>query len=753
MIPFLEKLILSMSGLIKPTSKSQQPGNEFYSMLFEQSPLPQAIVSFQGVHLDANNAYCNLNEIAKQEIVGKTPIQLGLISEEEVRLVSMAFEQSNYKFEDYLVKYPSRSGKLLYVKVFAHRILWNGEDAILIVFHDVTQQRLTEKALRKSELALKENEKLLNGVVQNVAAIIYVIDQDGIFRLSEGLGLSVLGLSPGQVVGASSFDMYADYPDILSAIRRALRGELIVNEVTLGAITFSNRYTTIHDENGEISGILGVSFDISARKRAESENVRLAMVANATNNMVIICDSVGRIEWVNKSFTSISEYSFDEVVGRKPGELLQGRDSDPVVKAFMSKQITEGKGFKDVEVINYTKTGRPYWVSIEVQPIHDSNNILKQFIAIESDVTDRVKSRNELQESELKYRQIIQSCPMGTFVYEVTTANQLIFVDTNQAANSLLSMDNNKLIGKTIEEAFPYLAHTEMPEKFISAARSGTPWYTEDIQYKEGKISGALQVYAFQAGHNRVAVMVQDVTERRQIEEALKQKNDELLKLNAELDRFVYSASHDLRAPIASLLGLVNVARLEKDMNGVEHLLNLQKRTLLKLDNFIGDIVHYSRNSRQEIETEVIDFKPLIEESFEQLQFMEHLEFIERRITVSPGLNVKGDLKRISMILNNLISNAIKYADLNKINPYIEITVSEGAEGIVLCVADNGEGISNEQLPKIFDMFYRANVNSTGSGIGLYIVRETTQKLKGKIEVESVYGEGSKFYVSLPNKI
>ena len=618
--------------------------------------------------------------------------------------------------------------------------------------------------------------------------------------------------------------------------------------------------------------------DITTRKKAEADNIRLAMVANTTNNIVIIANSLGEIEWVNKAFTTITEYSFEEAIGKKPGHLLQGPDTNSAIKIYMSKQIAEGKGFKDVEVINYTKSSKPYWISIEVQSIHDSNNILRQFIAIESDITDRkmtqltlanrekrfrnlvqqspiaviewdkemnvqewneaaenifgfsrdealgrcafglilplesneqiltivnlllsqqggnrstnsnitkigksilcdwynrplmdddgitigivsmveditdkVKIETELKESELKFRQIIQSCPLGTSVYELDSNDKLILIETNHASNIMSGLDTFKLIGKSIEEAFPNIIPHIAVEKFILAAKNGTPWYKENIIYKDNMIAAAFQIYAFQAGHNRVAIMANNVTERRQNEEAVKQKNDELTKVNTELDRFVYSASHDLRAPIASLLGLVEVARLEKDSTGIEGLLNMQKRSLLKLDSFISDIVNYSRNNRQEIQLEVIDFKTLIEGIFEQLQFIDQLQLINRSVTVSPDLNFRSDSKRISVILNNLISNAIKYAAVYKLNPYIEITISKTVEGVIICVGDNGEGINEEQLPKIFDMFYRATQLSTGSGIGLYIVSEITQKLKGKIEVESKFGEGSKFFVSLPH--
>ena len=505
---------------------------------------------------------------------------------------------------------------------------------VLGTFRDITEQIEVSQAL-------KESEKLFKGVVQNASAIIYIIDNKGIMRLCEGLGLEVLGLKPGQTIGQSVFEMYRDVPEIIATIRRALRGEIISNEVSIHGLTFANRYTPMLNEHGDITGILCVSFDISPRKKLEEKLNKLNME-------------------------------------------------------------------------------------------------LEQHV-------------NELKESELKFRQIVQSSPMGIYVYEVNAKGQLVLVNTNPAADTLTGIKNADLIGLTIDEAFPDLMKTEIPENYLKAALEGTSWFAEDFNFDNGITAGVFQIYAFQAGHNRMAVMFLNITERKQIEAAIKQKNEELVKANAELDRFVYSASHDLRAPIASLLGLIGVARAEKDMEAIGTLLGMQERSLLRLDEFINDIVRYSRNNRLEVEVAPIDFKSLIAEIFEQLHFMDQFTIIERRINVLPDLTFSSDGKRISIILNNLISNAIKYADADKADPFVEVSVVRNGSGVTISVIDNGEGIESKYLLNIFDMFFRATQRSTGSGIGLYIVKEIVQKMNGTIEVESIPRQGTKFFITLPD--
>ena len=249
----------------------------------------------------------------------------------------------------------------------------------------------------------------------------------------------------------------------------------------------------------------------------------------------------------------------------------------------------------------------------------------------------------------------------------------------------------------------------------------------------------------------RMVGSIVDVTERKLSDEFIVLKNEELLKINEELDRFVYSASHDLRAPISSLLGLIEVARLEKDPASIQNLLDMQKRSLQKLDKFIFDIVSYSRNNRVDLEIGRIDFQELLDDTYDQLQYMEKIKQLKRITEIDEDIFFYSDQKRITVILNNLISNAIKYSVSSKSDAFIKTTIKKVERGVSIHVVDNGEGIDNEHIHRIYDMFYRASEQSVGSGIGLYIVKEVVQKLKGTIEVQSKKYQGSEFVVHLPD--
>ncbi len=249
-----------------------------------------------------------------------------------------------------------------------------------------------------------------------------------------------------------------------------------------------------------------------------------------------------------------------------------------------------------------------------------------------------------------------------------------------------------------------------------------------------------------------IAIFTKDITLQRVHEERLKKQSLELKKLNKALDRFVYSASHDLRSPIASMLGLINIAKRENELEKIRECLQMKEKTLKRLDGFIQDIVNYSTNARLVIQREKINFNEMIVEIFEQHYFDEAPDReLRPNITIVGEIPFFTDKKRLSVILGNLISNAIRYSDDSKAVPTIKISVCVNGDFAQIFVEDNGLGIEEEHIDRIYDMFYQAHTHNHGSGLGLYVVKETLEKLDGHIKVSSTLAVGTSFEVTLPN--
>jgi len=234
---------------------------------------------------------------------------------------------------------------------------------------------------------------------------------------------------------------------------------------------------------------------------------------------------------------------------------------------------------------------------------------------------------------------------------------------------------------------------------------------------------------------------------------ALLQSNDNLKKSNRELDSFVYSVSHDLRAPLSSMLGVVGLCEMGTLDPFMQKNITLIKTSIRKLDGFIIDILDYSRNSRLEIDHQEIHFSDLLTDVSNNLKFMgtDDQKKVDVRTTVRNGVPFYSDKGRISIILNNLISNSIRYQNPQAPDPFVEINVNVSESAADILVKDNGIGISEENQVKVFNMFYRVSDKSIGSGLGLYIVKEAVEKLKGVLELRSEIGKGTEFVIRLPN--
>jgi len=236
----------------------------------------------------------------------------------------------------------------------------------------------------------------------------------------------------------------------------------------------------------------------------------------------------------------------------------------------------------------------------------------------------------------------------------------------------------------------------------------------------------------------------------RSAEVEIRQKNAALQKANEELDRFVYHASHDLRAPLSSIMGLTAIYNLEKSEEGRAQAVKMIADRAQKLDVFIKEVLSYSQNARTEVTSTAFYLKAVIDECQEAIRYLPNFDSVKFKIEVAPDFPITSDPVRWKIILSNLLSNAIKYADLTKPDPFIAIRAQRKGKLVEVVVEDNGIGIHQRYHDQLFSMFFRAHFQSDGSGLGLYIVRECVEKINGRIGLDSVHGKGTKLTVELP---
>lgn len=232
----------------------------------------------------------------------------------------------------------------------------------------------------------------------------------------------------------------------------------------------------------------------------------------------------------------------------------------------------------------------------------------------------------------------------------------------------------------------------------------------------------------------------------------LKIKSEELQKINDELNKFVYSVSHDLRSPLTSILGVINLTKLLPELRVADSYFGMIEGRVMKLDGFIKKIIDYYKNSRSEEIKDRIEFKSMISLIWYTLNHQDNL--IKFELSVNQDVVFMGDGFRLGVIFENLISNAIKYQNPSNENKSIKINADINKQNAKIVISDNGIGIDEKFISSIFNLFFRTEdiLNTEGTGIGLFIVKEAIEKMNGKIEVSSLPMVGTTFEIIIPNK-
>jgi PAS domain S-box-containing protein len=370
---------------------------------------------------------------------------------------------------------------------------------------------------------------------------------------------------------------------------------------------------------------------------------------------------------------------------------------------------------------------------------------------------DLITLSDELKHSRERFKMAVEGSKSG--IYEWDWAHNIIRLGShykkmlgyaeedlnNLTFESFLSMlhpDDLPMVQKNVENHFktkePYQAEARLKMK--------------DGNYKWVSDSG-LSIFDEKGMPMLIVGSIIDIDERKKAEQQIRLQNEMLAKANQELDRFVYSASHDMRAPLTSLLGLIQIAEKTDRAEEIFQCLEMMKKRVRAMEGFIRDVTDYSRNSRLSLELKQVNIHKLVFEIIENLKFTTGAERIAINLNIPVDLELVTDMSRFKVILNNLIANAIKHHDVQKAKQYITVTAMVTFGYILLSVEDNGLGIGPEHIDNIFNMFYRASEGSEGSGLGLYIVKETVERLSGSIKVESSKGAGSAFTIQLPLKV
>ena len=373
------------------------------------------------------------------------------------------------------------------------------------------------------------------------------------------------------------------------------------------------------------------------------------------------------------------------------------------------------------------------------------HNLSRLTVSILSAISQQ-HDRDKLKESEEQFQYTIDGMIEGvqiiSFDWKYLYVNNIVALQVKRR--------KEELIGKTMMEIYPDIEKTEMFARLRTCMIERTYIEMEnEFRFPDGTTTWFK--LTMQPAPQGVLILSRDITDQKKFIHLLENQNHRIKKINSVLDRFLYSVSHEFRTPICNGLGLINLARTTSDERDKQDILNKLEFTIRNLDDMLQNIGVFSDISRLELNPEETDLHILFHECVEQIKSLGGAQEAEITLDVKQTVPLITDRTRIFIVLRNLISNGVKFRDPHKQLQYVHVIAIVNAEEVRIEVRDNGRGIKEEYLDKIFDVFYKVNSTSEGSGLGLFMVREIIESMGGRFNLQSRYEAGTVFEISFPN--
>ena len=520
-------------------------------------------------------------------------------------------------------------------------------------------------------------------------------------------------------------------------------------------------YQAHRDNENKIDGILFFAIDVTeqvlSRIKIEESEKLYGQLMRELPVAAYSCDADGKITFFNKAAATL--WGREPEVGK---DLLCGflkildhdGNSIPTHLSSMAVALKEGRTISGIASSIVRANGEKRDVVPHVVPYIDKLGKVTGAVNVLTDLTESKAAQKSLEMRNKELADYKFALDQSSIVEIIDDKGIIIHANENFCRISKYSRE--ELIGQDCKIIGSGYHSEEFLSNMWTTIIQGKTWKGElNNKAKDGTfhwLDTTITPFLNEQGAPFQYVATKfDITKRKNAEINLEKQNKELLKTNKELDRFVYSVSHDLRSPLTSIQGLISIIEDEsKEPETLEHV-EMIKSSINRLDEFIRKILSYSQNKRTGLQVEKILVKKTILTIVDSLQNMSNAKGIHFEIDIEENFTFFSDKLGFNTIVENIISNAIKYHKPFDAERFIKVTGNVTNEMLQIKIADNGIGIATKHQDKIFDMFFRISSRSEGSGIGLYIVKDTIEKLEGSIHFFSVVRSGTTFEIKLKN--
>lgn len=700
-----------------------------------------------------NEAYTKHSGYSKEEILGKTPIEIGFVEEtdkdELKKMTSSFFKGQPFDVE---LKHGRKDGSSFWSKTKGQPIFdQNGKvTQFFAMIEDITKEK-------QSSTKLIESENRLSSLIVNLETAILLEDENRKILVANKKFCSMFGMEidPSELKGmdcsnsAEESKRFFKLPDtFVNRITAILKKKEPVYNEELELVdgrVFERSFIPIIKDD-KYDGHLWTYDDVTLQKRydeslqIEKEKYR-SIIANMNLGLLEV-DKNDVITLANKSFTDISGYTLDELIGKKASDLFLTNESKELVK---SKNTIREEGKTDsYEVKVIDKLGKKRNWLISGAPNYDISGKVIGSIGIHLDITEQKEQEEKLYLLSLIAEKNINAVIIADAHGKIEWANTSFIDMSGYSMEEIIGQKPGHLLQgeETNLETINYMR---------DRIAKGLPFNCEIINYsKQGKkywvgIQG-------QALYNKKGEIVkffaieENVTKKKELEQQREFLVDSLAKSNKELEDYAAIVSHDLKSPLRSIHSLISWIKEDNDKEFNEQTtqyLTMIEGKVEKMDHLIEGILTYAKIDKVDVVSEKVNTQEVIQNIINIIHIPNHIS-----VTITNNLPiVDADRFRVQQLFQNLISNAVNYID--KPNGIVEVSCSEEPKHFIFSIKDNGPGIAQENQEKIFKIFQSLEKSEKSTGLGLSIVKKIVDNYNGKIWIESEIGKGTTFFVQL----
>jgi len=751
-----------------------------------------------GLYVSINEGFTKILGYTEEEIIGKSSLEMNIWVDPEERKKMVTGLRENGRLENFEAAFRHKNGSVVYGLMSASLMEIEGVPHILNVTKDISERKSIEESLAREQF-------LVNAIMDNVSDHIYFKDMESRFIRVNKAHARRFGLNdPSEIIGKSDFDFFTiehaqqAYEDEQEIIRTGTPINKEEKEThPNGPDTWvSTVKMPLRDANNKIVGTFGISRDISKRRKAEydleaEKNLLRALIDNMpdkvyakdTDSRFIICN--------NALVKRMGKSNQEEIIGKSDLELIPGDLS----KSYYENEqeiIRTGNPLIDYEESIGTATGMIRWNMTTKVPFRDTNGKILGIVGIGKDITDRKRKETEVHvlseitqgivsTSNLDELMMLIHNSLGKVVYAENifialfdTKTELFsfpyFIDKFDQTPAPVSMKKS-CSAYVYRTAKPFLYSEQEFEKLrkkneVELVGSPSPsWIGVPLQtsksiigvmvlqhYEKENVYSENDVRFLTSIGNQIAIAI----ERKIAEEEIRLKNELLIVINAEKDKFFSIIAHDLRGPLSAFVAATQILTEDiqsMSLDEVKDIISSMKTDASNVYTLLENLLEWSRLQRgvMEFKPEKLKLRNTLIPAIDTAEASARKKNIKINIDLNEDIEVRADRHMVETIVRNLVSNAVKFTDSKG---EVSVSAVNGQDGsVIIRVSDTGIGMPGEILDKLFKLTEKANRPGTSgepsSGLGLLLCKEFIEKHGGKIWVESEEGKGSTFIFTL----